>query len=136
MIKLKSLIEDLRSEDDGYYYHVTLAPYIPLIRKEGIKVRHVAPTVSNYKEYSKGKIFFTDVGALDWWVWTIAAHAFHSFDDEKYHDIAIFRIKKENLPDVQKDKVGSDDSKGESFFITHDVPPTMVEFVKTEESPY
>ena len=135
MIKLAPLVEDLRSKDDGYYYHVTLAPFAPLIQKSGLKLK-MTPTVSNYKEYSRGKIFFTDVGALDWWVWTIAAHAFHSYDDEKYHDIAVFRVKKENLPDAQKDKVGSDDSKGESFFVTHDVPPNVVEFVKIEESPY
>ena len=136
MIKLKSLLEDLRSGSDDYYYHVTLAPYVPLIQKEGIKIRHVAPTVSNYKEYSKGKIFLTDVGTLDWWVWTIAAHAFHSFDDEKYHDISIFRIPKGKLPNVEIDKVGSDDSKGESFYVTQDIPPSIIEFVETKESPY
>jgi hypothetical protein len=135
MIKLKLLIEDLRSEDDGYYYHVTLAPFVSLIKRGGLKLK-MTPTVSNYKEYSKGKIFFTDVGTLDWWVWTIAAHAFHSYDDEKYHDIAVFRIKKENLPDVQKDKIGSDDSMGDSFFVTHNVPPSVIEFVKIEKSPY
>jgi len=128
--------KEIKTQSDEYYYHVTLAPYVPIIRKNGLKIKGIKPTVSNYKDYSKGKIFFTDVGTLDWWVYKIAEHAFHEFDDERFHDIAVFKVKKENLPDAQKDEVGSDDSKGDSFYITHDIPSSMIEFVKIEKSPY
>ena len=130
------LEEELRSKSDEYYYHVTLAPYVPLIQKEGLKIRGKPVTVSNYKEYSKGKIFFSDLGTLDWWVYKIAEHAFHSFDDEKYHDIAIFRVKKINLPNVDIDKIGSQDSQGDAFYTVYAVPPSVLEFVKIEESPF
>lgn len=137
MIKLKSLInEDLRSESDDYYYHVTLAPYVPIIQKRGLMVRGIKPTVSNYKEYSRGKIFLTDVGALEWWIYTIAAHAFHDFDDEAFHNISVFRIPKDKLPNVNVDTEGSSDSKGNSYYVTDNIPPGVMEFVKTEESPY
>lgn len=137
MIKLKSLLnENLRSESDEYYYHVTLAPYVPLIQKRGLKIKGNKPTVSNYKEYSKGKIFLTDVGALDWWIHTIASHGFDQHDDEKYHDVAVFRILKSNLHNVQVDKDGSNDSRGNCFYVIQDIPPQSLEFVKIEKSPY
>ena len=135
-LKNVGLSEDLRSEDDGYYYHVTLAPYVSTIRRNGLKTKGIKPTISNYADYSKGKTFFTDVGTLDWWIYKIAEHAFHQFDDEQFHDVAVFRVKKDKLNDVQVDPEGSTDSKGESFYITHDVPPSIIEFVKIEKSPY
>ena len=121
--------ESQEEEDDGYYYHVTPAPYVPMIEQDGLNV-NMTPTVSNYKEHSRGKIFFCDVGALNFWVWRIAAHAFHQFDDEQYHDIAIFRVPKNKLEDVEIDKEGSDDSRAPAYCVRHDVPPDVLEFVK------
>lgn len=135
MIKLKSLLEDLRSKMDDYYYHVTLAPYAHLIQKTGLKTG-AKSTVSNYAHYSRGKIFLCDVGNLDWWVDTIAAHGFHGYDDEAYHDIAIFRIPKSKLPNVEIDKTGSDDSRGGSYYVTTPIPASDLELVKTIPSPY
>jgi hypothetical protein len=136
MINLKILLEDLRSGEDGYFYHVTLAPYAPLIQKNGLKSRGIKSTVSNYKEHSRGKIFLCDAGVLDWWIHTIAAHAFHGFDDEAYHDIAVFRILKTALSNIEVDKIGSDDSRGGSYYVTQNIPPNVIEFVKTVEAPY
>ena len=141
MIKFKDLFktlitEDLRSESDEYYYHITLSPYVDAIKKHGLKLKGTTPTVSNYKDYSKGKIFLCDIGVLDWWVHSIAAHAFHQFDDEQYHDVSVFKILKTKLKSVIVDKIGSDDSRGNSYYVTYDIPPTVLEFVKTEPSPY
>ena len=136
MIKLKSLLrESPEEEDDGYYYHVTLAPYVPLIQSKGLKVGSKS-TVTNYKEYSRGKIFFCDIGALNWWVWKIAEHAFHNFDDERYHNVAVFRVLKANLGNVEIDKEGSDDSRAPAYCVRHDVPANVLEFVKIVEEPY
>lgn len=132
----EKISEEIDLNPDEYYYHVTLAPYISSIKTHGLKVKPKTSTVSNYKSYSRGRIFFTDLDKLNWWVFTIAGHAFDQFDDESYHDIAIFRIAKKNLPDVEIDKVGSDDSNGKAYFVTHDIPPESIEFVKIEKSPY
>lgn len=136
MIKLTSLLEDLRSESDNYYYHVTPAPYKELIQVHGLVVNGRKRTVSNYANHSSGKIFLCDVGVLDWWIYTIAAHAFDQFDDENYHDIAVFKILKSNLKEVEKDEVGSADSRGNSYYVTYDISPELLEFVKIVESPY
>ena len=136
MIKLKSLLRETpEEEDDGYYYHVTLAPYVPKIKTEGLKVKS-NPTVTNYKEYSRGKIFFCDVGALTFWEWRIAEHAFHQFDDERFHDIAVFRVSKDKLTDVEIDKEGTDDSRAPAFCVRHDIPVNVLEFVKIVKEPY
>jgi hypothetical protein len=88
------LIEDLRSEKDEYYYHITLAPYLETILVKGLQIGKKA-TVSNYSEHSRGKIFLCDIGVVDWWKYNIEQHAFHQFDDEKLmirFYLLIFRI--------------------------------------------
>ena len=136
MIKLKSILENLRSDADDYYYHVTLALYLSSIKKYGLKIKTPNATVSNYKDYSKGKIFLCDSGNLNWWIDKIAEHAFHQFDNEYYHNLAIFKILKSNLRNVKLDRIGYDDSLGGSYYITNDIPPSDIEFVKIEYSPY
>jgi hypothetical protein len=132
---VEEIVEDLRSEEDEYYYHVTLAPYTSHIEKNGLKVNRPS-TVSNYSQHSKGKIFFTNIGALEWWIYNIASHAFHTFDNELFHEVSVFRIKKENLKDVKIDKIGSEDSRGNSYYITYDVPPNIIEFIKVVKNIY
>lgn len=134
MIKLSSLIKE-SAEADDYYYHVTLAPYVSRIKSQGLKVGSKA-TVANYSQYSRGKIFFCDVGTVDRWTWTIGSHAFDGYDDESFHDIAIFRVPKNKLPDVEIDREGTQDSGGNAYYVTYDVPPEILEFVKVVESPF
>jgi hypothetical protein len=133
--KYPDIREDLQSEDDDYYYHVTLAPYAEAIENYGLK-SDVNRTVSSYGLYSCGKIFLCDIGTLDYWIYKIAEHSFHQFDDEEYHNIVVFRIPKSELTDVKMDDIGSRDSGGNSYYVTDDIPFYDLEFVKTTESPY
>lgn len=135
MIKLKNLILE-GEEADGYYYHVTLAPYISSIQKNGLRVRGNKATVSNYREYSHGKIFLCDIGGLDFWVWKIGEHGFSNFDEEKFHEVAIFRIDKNKLENVEVDSEGSRDSRGNAYFVNYDIPANVIEFVRIEEEPF
>lgn len=135
MIKLKEIVEGLRDTSDEYYYHVTLAPYIGHIKNSGLKP-NMKSTVSNYRDYSKGKLFFCDVGNLDWWVNKIGEHAFHHFDDERYHNVAVFRVLKSKIPNVEVDRIGRDDSSGGTYYIRHAIPLQDVEFVKFVAEPY
>jgi hypothetical protein len=120
------LSEDLRSESDEYYYHVTLAPYLPLIQKNGLLIgrRH---TVSNYATHSKGKIFLCDIGNVEWWKHTIEAHAFDQFDDETYHECIAVKIKKDLLQNVKLDREGTSDSRGNCYYVTKNIPAEVIE---------
>ena len=122
MINLQSIIKEFADDKDDYYYHVTLAPFVQNIKHHGLKVK-TKKTVSNYAAYSRGKIFFCDVGTVDRWVWTIAQHGFHGYDDEAYHDVAVFRILKSKLPYVKPDIQGTQDAGGDAYYVTYDVPP-------------
>lgn len=137
MIKLKKLLLELwdRDNSDEYYYHITLAPYIPRIKSDGLRVNRKS-TVHNYREYSKGKLFFCDIGNLDWWIDKIGEHAFHHFDDEKYHNLAVFRVLKTNVKSVEGDMIGTHDSRSKTYFTREDIPPQYVEFVKFVPNPY
>ena len=137
MITLTSLILELGAKDvsDEYYYHVTLAPYIPLIKARGLTPNKKA-TVSNYRDYSRGKLFFCDVGTVEWWINKIGEHAFHQFDDEKFHNVAVFRVLKSKIQNTEGDMIGSYDSGGKTYYIKHSVPPQDVEFVKFVAEPY
>jgi hypothetical protein len=120
------LIEDLRSESDEYYYHITLAPYLETILVKGLQIGKKA-TVSNYSEHSRGKIFLCDIGVVDWWKYNIEQHAFHQFDDEKFHEVAVVKIKKDKLKNVYVDEIGSEDSRGNCYYVTNDIPANFIE---------
>jgi hypothetical protein len=122
----KILNELLRGEQDDYYYHCTLTKYVKKIQLRGLAVKN-RKTVSNYRNYSQGKIFLCDKGSVEWWKEKIEQHAFHNFDDESYHDVSVLRIKKSNLTDVKIDKVGAEDSKGYSYYVEYDIPPNIIE---------
>jgi hypothetical protein len=134
MIKLQSSIESF-DESDAYYYHITLAPYVSQIKHNGLLVGSKS-TVSNYIQHSRGKIFFCDSGMVDKWTWIIGSHAFHEHDDERFHDVAIFRVLKNKLQNVNPDDLGTRDSGGPAYYVTYDIPPEILEFVKVVESPY
>lgn len=134
MIKLKDLIveNEMRGSDD-YYYHITLVPFIDLIKRNGLKIRS-KKTVTNYREYSKGKIFLCDFGAINYWVDIIVQHGFHNYDNEEYHKVAIFRILKNKLQNVNIDSEGSKDcNRGKSYYVTYDIPSDIIEFVEIKD---
>jgi hypothetical protein len=134
MIKMKSLISE--GSGDEYYYHATLAPNVLNISRTGLFPNKKA-TITNYREYSKNKIFLCDSEALPYWISKIGEHGFHNYDDEKYHAVAVFRIQKSNLIDVQIDREGQSDCKrGNSYFVTRPVPPEQLEFVEIIEDAY
>lgn len=137
MIKLKSLLENDDNSSDEYYYHVTLAPYVSKIQREGLKVKGVKRTVTNYKEYSSGKIFLCDVGVVDWWVHKIGEHGFSNFDDERFHSVAVLKIPKLSLSNIEVDNVGSTDCRGGCYYTTDiSIPPNLITLVNVIENPF
>lgn len=122
----KHLHEDIRSESDDYYYHITLAPYVDSILATGLQINKT-PTVSNYVEHSRGKIFLCDIGVVDWWKHNIENHAFHQYDDSRFHKVAVVKIKKDKLNDVYADEIGSEDSRGNCYYVTKNIPANVIE---------
>lgn len=118
--------EALRGERDDYYYHVTLTVYVNKILQQGLQLNK-KPTVSNYRDLSKGRIFLCDIGAVDWWKSTIEAHAFHQFEDEQYHNVTVLKIKKDKLINVFIDDIGSEDSRGNCYYVTQPIPANIIE---------
>lgn len=120
------IVEDLRSESDDYYYHITLVPYVDDILKNGLYINK-KPTVSNYREHSRGKIFLCDIGVVDWWEYNIEQHTFHQYDDERFHEVAVLKIKKDKLSNVYVDEIGSEDSRGNCYYVTSNIPANVIE---------
>jgi hypothetical protein len=118
--------EVLRGESDDYYYHITLAPYVDNILTNGLQIGKKA-TVSNYREHSRGKIFLCDIGVVDWWKFNIEQHAFHQHDDERFHNVAVLKIKKDKLSNVYVDEIGSEDSRGQCYYVTSNIPANVIE---------
>jgi len=102
-------------QDDEYYYHVTSEDRVNNILGNGI-VPNRTPTVRGgfYEGYSAGKIFFCERSKVKWWADRIEEHLFHAYDDPP--GIAIVRFPKEYILDKQIDEVGSEDSRGPSWY--------------------
>lgn len=126
------LKEDLRSASDDYYYHITLAPYVDNILANGLHINKKA-TVSNYREHSRGKIFLCDIGVVDWWKYNIEQHAFHQYDDEQFHKVSVLKIKKDKLTEVYVDEIGSEDSRGNCYYVTKNIPANVIEVHEKNE---
>jgi len=124
--------EVLRGESDDYYYHITLAPYVDSILTNGLQIGKKA-TVSNYREHSRGKIFLCDIGVVDWWKFNIEQHAFDQHDDERFHNVAVLKIKKDKLSNVYVDEIGSKDSRGNCYYVTSNIPANVIEIHEIEK---
>jgi hypothetical protein len=109
---------------DEYYYHVTLKQNVRKIKREGLNPNS-KPVFSNYADYSAGKIFLCEKGAVGYWKWRVEDHVF--VNTEKELPLVVFRVKKEHVPNIAPDQRGTDDSKHGSYCTTEVIPPQFLE---------
>ncbi len=117
---------DFRITHDDYFYHVTLKQNIKDIRKNGLSAS-ASPLMSNYSNYSKGKIFFCDLNGINYWKERVGDHYFHNTGKDA--KLAVVRVKKAFVQNVQADKVGEQDSKMPAYFTNAVIPASLIELV-------
>jgi hypothetical protein len=116
-----SFKSDSTSEtDDDYLYHVTSTEHVATIKKHGLHPGK-SPTFTNYAGHSKGKIFLTDRKGVPYWKDRVQQHLFHNSDNP--HDVAVFRVHKSRVKDLQKDELGSEDSRTNSYYTHKPILP-------------
>jgi hypothetical protein len=99
--------------DDDYLYHVTSTEHVPSIKAHGLNPNKT-PTVSNYANHSKGKLFLTDRSGVSYWKSRIEDHLFHNSDNPR--QVAVFRVHKSHVKGLQRDEVGSSDSGRNAYY--------------------
>ena len=110
---------------DEYFYHVTLKSLIPLIKKYGMLSPNMEPVFSNYKNYSKGKLFFCELDGVNFWKERVEQHAFHNTG--KTVKLVVLRFFKESVSgSMQKDEVGEKDSGHPSYYTTQSIPMSSI----------
>lgn len=112
-------------------YHVTMIRKLPRLRTAGIMPNQASAfTAGSYPQYSKGKVFLTDEKGLSFWKEKVEYAEFDQFDDPM--GVAVLTINIAGL-NLQKDEVGSKDSRSESYFVTEAIPASRI--VQVQEFP-
>lgn len=119
--------EERANDKDQYLYHVTTKRRLPLIKKNGLSP--TAPSqFSNYTDYSKGKVFFSEKQGVSFWKEKVEEHE-HANND-RVSGVVVLRVKRELLEDgIQNDGRGTEDSRSPSYYITKKVPARAIEVV-------
>jgi hypothetical protein len=109
-------------DDDDYLYHATSQPAAHKILKHGLQPSGSVPsmfTAGAYPAYSKGKSFLSSRSSAKSWADKVEDHLFHHHDDPP--PVAVVRIHKSHVPDIEKDEQGTKDV-GASFFVKRHIP--------------
>lgn len=106
-------LEDLgkyEDEADDYLYHVTTTTTADSILKDGLQAGFKS-NFDGHDEYSKGRVFFTERGGVDYW----ADRLGEQFDNEK---VVVIRIEvDELLGEIKTDPAGTRDAPATSYYI-------------------
>lgn len=116
--KLKQSIED------DYLYHIALKRNLGEILKSGLKPNQNA-TATNYRNYSKGKVFLTEKGGITFWRHRIENYEIDNYDDPE--GVIVLRVKKVNLPLLHPDKLGTEDANVNAYFVKNPIAPNLIE---------
>lgn len=107
---------DSIDQPDDYYYHVTTRP--SRVMQSGIRPNQ-APSMDAgfYRQYSAGKVFFCERPGVPYWLWRIGDHLEQRF--ERPPRLSVVRFPKSLVSNPQVDRLGTDDSRIPSYFVTH-----------------
>lgn len=112
-----------RDDEDDYLYHATSEPAAKAIVQHGLKPGGTGArsmfTAGAYPAHSKGRAFLSSRSSAKAWADKVEEHLFHSHDDPP--PVAVVRIHKSHVPDIEKDEEGSRDI-GHSFFVKRHIP--------------
>lgn len=134
----KSGIEAVDSEftnldgKDDYLYHVTTPAKARQILQDGFLPDAASPSMAEgfYRDYSKGKVFFSDRDGVSYWKERIGAHLEYT---GKKSNLVVLRVPRKAVGNLAEDTIGAKDSGRGSFFSTAPVS-LIVEPKATEES--
>jgi hypothetical protein len=103
-------------DEDDYVYHITTKPNAEKILQVGFRINQ-PPLMTNYKGYSKGKVFFTERPGVNFWLEKVEAHALDNFDDPP--PVMLLRVPKILIHSrLHPDNVGTHDARVKSYYIT------------------
>ena len=117
------------SQRDEYLYHVAPASRAGRIESEGLRP-NAGATVrgGSYEGYSKGKVFLTEKGGIDFWKDRVSRHL---EDQGLPSDVTVYRVKRSDVPDAKPDAIGSKDATKPAYYADR---PIRVEPVATAEA--
>jgi hypothetical protein len=103
-------------DPDDYLYHVTTVPNARTILASGFQTNRKS-VMTNYRQYSKGKIFFTERDGVPFWLARVEDHLFSDYDNPP--DVAVLRVPKSDLEGkLIPDEIGSNDAHAKAYYIT------------------
>ena len=103
-------------DDDDYLYHVTTPDRADSIMRDGFKSGQASSMAAGYyKEYSKGKTFFSDRSGVSFWQDRVEDHLQSQTDDD-VPKLVVLRIPK-GLISAKKDEAGTRDSKAGAYYV-------------------
>ena len=109
---------------DDFYYHITDTARVPQIMENGLRPGS-DPMFSNYTHHSTNRLFLTEKGGINFWKERVEQHAFNNTGDEI--KVAVLRMPKAAIEEVEQDEVGSMDAKYPSYYTTQSIPPEFIE---------
>jgi hypothetical protein len=106
--------------DDGYYYHITTKGAATKILKKGL-VPNSRATMDegSYREYSKGKVFLTDRGGVNFWKMTVENHL--NSQGRRATNLVVLRVPKQAIGKLDVDELGTRDAPATAYYSTEPV---------------
>jgi hypothetical protein len=103
------------SDPDDFLYHVTTKSNASQIQVQGlIPDSGTTFEADIYKAHSRGRVFVTELDGVEFWKEKVENSLFDQFDDPD--EIAVVRIPKDKIGNLQKDEIGTKDARADAFF--------------------
>lgn len=112
-----------RDETDEYLYHVTTATNARGILAHGLRPGGGRSSMADgfYRDYSRGKVFVTELGGVRFWMSRIEDHLEHEGRWSPTSKMVILRALKSDIGDVEHDEFGSRDAMAAAYKASRDL---------------
>lgn len=119
--------EKLEREDD-YLYHVTINRNLPGIKSKGLIPGARSNFDGFYKDYSAGKIFLCERGAVQYWIDKLEEN--QNVQGVRISKPVVVRIPKVNVRGLENDAAGTRDSRHPCYYLTTAIPANQIEVIR------
>lgn len=115
--------DTITAEVDDFYYHVTtVSGSQSILQSQRLEPGHRGTMGRGfYSDYSRGKVFLCEAGAVSYWISKIEDHLFHGSDDPE--DVVVLRVPKSMITGLQPDELGTRDSNRPAYYSNRPVVP-------------
>lgn len=120
-----------KNKEDEFLYHITTYENLDNILQNGLNPRPSKQSMAEgswYSDYSRGKIFLTELGGVEYWKERIYAHLEHQGREEE--ELVVLKIPKNVLNNLENDMAGSDDAPVRSYFTRNSIPANIIQLAR------